>query len=263
MPSARSVLSLLTSRRSAVGFSLVFFYLRQVKLTAVNFTRIVSFHMNEPKNMPAGGAGHCGDPAQGAGDAERRASERVAQVGEDFYQAADRVKDTATATAQEVADRVKEQAKQTGNTIKEQSRGFLNEQKRRVGAETKNYSAAARGAAERLEHESDTHLGQYVSTAADRLDRLGRQIQERDLGQLVDDVEKIARRRPEVFFGGMFVAGLAVARFLKASKQRRQRDQYKRRSEPAEQYPTVAGDTMASPDAWPSEDSGAQRGGSI
>jgi hypothetical protein len=219
--------------------------------------------MNEPRNMPAGEAGHCGDPAPGARDAERRASERVSQVGEDFHQAADRVKDTATATAQEVADRVKEQAKQTGNTIKEQSRGFLNEQKRRVGAEIQNYSAAARGAAERLQHESDTNLAQYVSTAADRLDRLGSRIQERDLGQLVDDVEEIARRRPEVFFGGMFVAGLAVARFLKASKQRRQRDQDDRGSQLAVQDPTVAGNTMASPGGWPSEESGAQAGGTI
>ena len=87
--------------------------------------------MNEARSTPAAAAGHCGDPAQGAGDAARPVSERAAQVTDDFREAADRVKDTATATAQEVADRVKEQAKQTGNTIKEQSRGFLNEQKRR------------------------------------------------------------------------------------------------------------------------------------
>ena len=217
--------------------------------------------MNEPRSTPAAGAGHCGDPAQGAGDAARPVTERAAQVTDDFRQAADRVKDTATATAQEVADRVKEQAKQTGNTIKEQSRGFMNEQKRRVGAEIQTYSAAAREAAERLEHESDTNLAQYVSTAADRLDRLGSRIQERDVGQLVDDVEEIARRRPEVFFGGMFVAGLAVARFLKASKQRRQRDHDERGSEQAGQYPTVAENT--SPDRWPSERSPAETGGTI
>ena len=213
--------------------------------------------------MPAGGAGHCDDPAPAAGDAAGRATERAAQVGDDFREAADRVKDTATATAQEVADRVKGQAKQTGNMIKEQGRGFLNEQKRRVGAEVQTYSAAARRAAERLEHESDTNLAQYVSTAADRLDSLGSRIQERDLGQLVDDVEEIARRRPEVFFGGMFVAGLTVARFLKASKQRRQRDQYNRGSQPEPQYPTVAGSSMASPGGWPSEQSRAQTGGTI
>jgi hypothetical protein len=33
-------------------------------------------------------------------------------------------------------------------------------------------------------------------------------------------VEGFARRQPELFFGGMFLAGLAVARFLKASQPR-------------------------------------------
>lgn len=213
--------------------------------------------------MPAAGGGHCDDPAPAAGDAARGASDRATQIGDDFRQAADRVKDTATATAQEVADRVKEQAKQTGNTIKEQSRGFLNEQKKRVGAEIQTYSAAAREAAERLQHESDTNLAQYVSTAADRLDRLGSRIQERDVSQLVDDVEEIARRRPEVFFGGMFVVGLAVARFLKASKQRRQRDQDDRSFELAVPYPTVAENTIASAGGRPSEENRAQTGGTI
>jgi cell division septum initiation protein DivIVA len=203
------------------------------------------------------------DPALDAGDAVRRARESTGQIGEDLRQAADRVKDTATATAQEVADRVKEQAKQTGDKIKEQSRSFLNEQKTRVGAEIHTYSAAARRAAEQLKGESDTNLAQYVSTAADRLDQLGTRIQERDLGELVDDVEDIARRRPEVFFGGLFVAGMAAARFLKASKQRRQRDRYNRNYELAPLRPSVAGSTMVTPGAWPPGHTGTETGGTI
>ena len=223
--------------------------------------------MNERTNMPAGGpstaAGCTHDPAPDAGDAARRARESAGQVRDDFRQTADRVKDTATATAQEVADRVKEQAKQTGDKIKEQSRGFLNEQKARVGAEIHTYSAAARRAAERLKGESDTNLAQYVSTAADRLDRLGSRIQERDLGELVDDVEDMARRRPEVFFGGLFVAGLAVARFLKASKQQRQRDRYNRNYDLALRRPSVAGSTMVTPGARPAGQTPTETEGTI
>ena len=80
--------------------------------------------MNEPRSTPAAGAGHCGDPAQGAGDAARPVSERAAQVTDDFREAADRVKDTATATAQEVADRVKQQSKQTGTRSRSRAAGF-------------------------------------------------------------------------------------------------------------------------------------------
>lgn len=224
--------------------------------------------MNQTTNMPAGASGtapgSAHDPAQGADDAAQQAKEGTAQVGRDFQQAATDVKDRTTAAAAEVGDRVKQQAKQAADKIKERSCGFLDEQKGRVAVEIQTYSAAARRAAERLEGESDTNLSQYVSTAADRLDQLGSRIQERDLGELVDDVEDIARRRPEIFFGGMFVAGLAVARFLKASKQRRQRDRFGSSSQlavqrssatalganfapepPANQFSTPAGDMSA------------------
>ena len=121
---------------------------------------------------------------------------------------------------------MKEKAKEAGDKVKEQGRTFLNEQKKRVGSEIETYSAAARRAAERLESESDTNLSSYVTSVADRLDRLATRVQERDFGELVDDVEEMARRRPEVFYGGMFVGGLVAARFLKASKEKRVRERY-------------------------------------
>jgi hypothetical protein len=212
---------------------------------------------------PRTAAGCTDDPAPEGGEAVQRAGENTGQVRDDLRQTADRVKDTATATVQEVADRVKEQAKQTGDKIKEQSRGFLNEQKARVGAEIHTYSAAAHRAAEQLKGESDTTLAQYVSSAADRLDRLGSRIQERDLGELVDDVEDIARRRPEVFFGGLFVAGLAVARFLKASKQRRQRDRYNRNYKQPLGPRSVARSNIVTPGAWAAGQTGTEIGGTI
>ena len=215
-----------------------------------------------PASVPSTVAGCAPDPAPDAGDAVRRAQESTDQVRDDFRQKAEGVKESATTTAQEVADRVTEQVKQTSDKIKEQSQGFLNEQKARVGAEIHTYSAAARRAAERLKDESDTNLAQYVSTAADRLDRLGSRIQERDLGELVDDVEDIARRRPEVFFGGLFVAGLAAARFLKASKQRRQRDRWNRNSKLL-RPPSVAGSSAGTHGAWPAGETGTEIGGTI
>lgn len=127
-------------------------------------------------------------------------------------------------TAKEVGDRVRQKAGEATEKAKEQGRSFLNDQKERVASEISAYSEAARKAADRLEAESDTNLSGYVSSAADHLDRLGKRIEERSLDGLVDDVEDMARQRPEVFYGGMFVAGLAAARFLKASKRRRRRE---------------------------------------
>jgi hypothetical protein len=148
------------------------------------------------------------------------------RTGSDVPSMTDNATQKASAALSEAGERMKEKAKEAGDKVKEQGRTFLNAQKDRVGSEIGTYSAAARRAAERLENESDTNLSSYVSSAADQLDRLATCVQERDLGELIDDVEEMARRRPEVFYGGMFVAGLVAARFLKASKEKRARERY-------------------------------------
>ncbi|MGC1480145.1 MAG: hypothetical protein WA771_06555, partial [Chthoniobacterales bacterium] len=48
----------------------------------------------------------------------------------------------------------------------------------------------------------------------------------KSVGDLVEDLRRTASRRPELFFGGMFVVGLATARFLKASRRERQGNEY-------------------------------------
>jgi hypothetical protein len=126
--------------------------------------------------------------------------------------------------AQQIGDRLSETAAEAADRGKEQGQKFLDQQKDKVASEISAYSEAARRAADRLDSDSDTNLSRYVSSAADHLDRLGRRIRERSVGGLMDDVEDIARQRPEIFYGGLFVAGLATARFLKASKRQRQRD---------------------------------------
>ncbi len=134
-------------------------------------------------------------------------------------------------TAEESIENAKDAAKVVGERVskgaemaKEAGRDLLQAQKDRVATQVRHYSDAARQVADKLEEEDTTHLSDFLTSAAERLDQLGRRIQDRSLGELVDDVEDIARRRPEVFFGGMFVVGLAAARFLKASRRIRRSD---------------------------------------
>jgi len=162
----------------------------------------------------------------------RATNASTSRTGSDVRSMADHATHNASAAASEASERVKAKAKEAGDKVKQQGRTFLNEQKERVGSEIETYSAAARRAAERLESESDTNLSSYVSSAADQLDRLATRVQERDFGELIDDVEEMARRRPEVFYGGMFVAGLVAARFLKASKEKRTRERYQSAGDP-------------------------------
>ena len=48
----------------------------------------------------------------------------------------------------------------------------------------------------------------------------------RDFATLRQDAEDMARRHPAVFFGGMFLAGLVVGNFVKASRRNIENQDY-------------------------------------
>lgn len=59
--------------------------------------------------------------------------------------------------------------------------------------------------------------GQYGDKLAGGIESVSAYFEERDLGEIVSDVEDFARKNPAVFIGGAFVLGLLAARFLKSS----------------------------------------------
>ena len=61
--------------------------------------------------------------------------------------------------------------------------------------------------------------GEYVQRAAEQIERAAKYVQNADLREVVDQVEDFARRRPAVFIGTAFAAGILAARFLKSSRE--------------------------------------------
>ena len=92
-----------------------------------------------------------------------------------------------------------------------------------------------------LRDEQQDMAGEYVERAARQIERAANYVQTADLREVVNEVEDFARRRPALFIGSAFAAGLLAARFLKSS-----RNTPRRRDEPLEPYadrevpPTVA-----------------------
>jgi hypothetical protein len=61
--------------------------------------------------------------------------------------------------------------------------------------------------------------GDYLDKAADGIERVASYLQNADAGEVVDNIESFARRRPELFIGSAFAIGLIAARFLKSSSR--------------------------------------------
>lgn len=68
--------------------------------------------------------------------------------------------------------------------------------------------------------------GKLAREAADGLDNLSRSIQERSIVNAADDLRDIGRRHPLLFVAGGLLAGLTIARFLKASSDRAEEYEY-------------------------------------
>ena len=165
-----------------------------------------------------------GDTASGAGrpasagsgdafgraeaDARATASEARAQAGE----AASRVRDEAAGA---YAD-VKSEVAGVVDAARERAEGFA-EQQKHVGADrAEGLARAVHRAADELQSTSP-QAAQYVREAAASVHALARDMRGRSVGDLLGDVEGMARRQPLAFFGAAALAGFALSRFLKSS----------------------------------------------
>jgi DNA repair exonuclease SbcCD ATPase subunit len=133
-------------------------------------------------------------------------------------------------TFQQAKKQVRKQAKTVASGAREQARDLahqarghveeLVEQKKDLAADRLGSLAEAlREAGETMDAEQPVAaVAPYTDLAARQVERLSRYVRENDLSRFVRDTETFARRRPELFLGGSLIAGLMLARFLKASR---------------------------------------------
>jgi hypothetical protein len=125
---------------------------------------------------------------------------------------------------QELSTEAREETAQLATDARREVRSIFRQRKDRVAARLGGVAAALRDAGERLEMEGGEGLGEdlqeYAERAAQQVERASIYVRDHEIGELVRDFEDVARRRPALFLGGTFVAGLLVARFLKSSGER-------------------------------------------
>jgi hypothetical protein len=145
------------------------------------------------QNAQEGGSAPPGD-----GAVAEDIKDKVGGVVTNAKQGVDQVTSSLKAKAVTVADDKKTAAAETIGTVAE----------------------ALRGAAHTLEEKKVRALGTYAECAAEQLDKVARYLREKDFPSLTRDTETFARRHPEVFLGGAFMAGMLAARLLKSSRPR-------------------------------------------
>jgi hypothetical protein len=112
---------------------------------------------------------------------------------------------------------LKEGATEAMDTAKEAASSLLTEQKGKLADTLASYGSALKAAGDHLAEDGQNPLVQPARRAARQLEKASTYLREKSRADLVRDLSRFARSNPEWVFGGLFVAGLAAARFLKAS----------------------------------------------
>jgi ElaB/YqjD/DUF883 family membrane-anchored ribosome-binding protein len=138
---------------------------------------------------------------QGSGSGKRLAE----QASETLDDAASKAQEKAVALKEQGSDRVRQQFDQRST---------------QAGKQVRSVAGALRRANEQLAQEGGSTT-QLTGQVADRIDRLGAYLERASSDELIRDVESFARRRPWILAGMGTLAGLAAARFVKASSEQR------------------------------------------
>lgn len=124
--------------------------------------------------------------------------------------------DGVTRAAKDSASQLGEAALDMANTAKDKVQAQVR-QRKSIGAD---YIASLAQATGRAANEFEADVPQaahYIRQASEQIQNVADTVRERDVRELVGEVQGFARRQPTLFFGGAVVLGFAALRFLKST----------------------------------------------
>jgi hypothetical protein len=146
--------------------------------------------------------------------------------------AATHVKEQAKQGATQAATQAKEATQQTLSGASEQARTSFKEQlgqrSSQAGGQVSDMAESLHAFASQLRDQGKDSQARLADQAADRVDRLGHYLSDADPDRLLADAERFGRRQPWAVAAGGLVLGIAAARMLKASSERRYAQTYAR-----------------------------------
>jgi hypothetical protein len=131
----------------------------------------------------------------------------------------------AQGQAQEVVGQATQKAKETSREAVGQARGQLSTQldtrSTQAGEQVSSMADTIRSTSQSLREQGNHSQADMADRAADQAERLGNYLRDADGDAILNQFEQFARRQPWTVAVVGFVGGLAAARFLKASSERR------------------------------------------
>jgi hypothetical protein len=123
--------------------------------------------------------------------------------------------------AKQQTQQVLQQTQQKAGQVVEQARtqvmDQLSSQKERAAGSLESVAQALRQTGQQLREQNQGAVAGFAEGAADTVERFTGYLNQRNVDQMISEVENFARRQPVLFLGGAFALGFMAARFLKSS----------------------------------------------
>lgn len=124
--------------------------------------------------------------------------------------------DGVTRAAKDNAAQLGDAALDLANSAKDKVEAAVTQRKSLSADYIGSFAQAAGRAANEFNHDLP-QAAQYIRQAAEQIQGVADTVRERDVRELVGEVQDFARRQPTLFFGGAVVLGFAALRFLKST----------------------------------------------
>lgn len=130
----------------------------------------------------------------------------------------------ATQAKEATQQKLSEAGEQARSSLKDQ----LGQRSSQAGGQVNDMAGSLHAFASQLRDQGKDSQARFADQAANRVDRLGHYLSDSDPDRLLADAERFGRRQPWAVAAGGLVLGIAAARMLKASSQRRYAQTYAR-----------------------------------
>jgi hypothetical protein len=125
--------------------------------------------------------------------------------------------DEAKRAAADAADQAKDKAADLTGQAKSAAADEASKRKGQAAGVLSDVAGALHETGDALRDRDRDAFAQYAEMAASQVESLTDQLRDRNVGELLDEAERFARRDPGLFIGGAFLLGILGGRFLKAS----------------------------------------------
>lgn len=141
---------------------------------------------------------------------------KAKDVVRDVKEKAAGLTDDMTRVAKDNAAQLSDKARSFADTAKEKVGEAVTERKS-IGADYIGSIAHATGQAAQAFESDLPQAAHYIRQASEQIQGVADTVRERDVRELVGEVQNFARNQPTLFFGGAVILGFAALRFLKSA----------------------------------------------